>query len=327
VGGDVTDYRAQVELAARAVNVRSASTYTWFGRPSAARSPLWATLPAERLREHLVETLATELYQSFYVHGRPLPRRSSPSAPAPDPAFLERLSAANTGCCRWDPGWMVAGRDDEVLTLVRDGLRVRAPVADCDPPHGPLVRVRRPSENRATVPGMLLIDGEAPRTPPALEVRLYFHLASVAAPALVAALTSGLNAIELPFRLKLPAHPLGYRRCDAGVLYLGAEAFPRARETLRAALAACAGAWREPTPPFTKSLARGLAVAEHRPDDGDSFGSSRCHWVAEGLVEAHEQGLDALEPRVAAVGRRFAARGISLDRPFLAPGSHARYRL
>ena len=161
--------------------------------------------------------------------------------------------------------------------------------------------------------------------PPALEVRLYFHLAPVAAPALVEVLTTRLNAIGLPFRLKVPSHPAGYRRCDAGVLYLGEAAFPRAREALRAALGACAGGLREASPPFTLPLARGLAVAEHVPARGQSFGSSRCRFVAEGLVEAHEQRATGLDRRVAAVARRFEASGLSLDRPFLAPGSRARY--
>jgi hypothetical protein len=70
-----------------------------------------------------------------------------------------------------------------------------------------------------------------------------------------------------------------------------------------------------------------VAVAEHVPEHGLSFGSSRCRLLAEGVVAAYERGATALPARLEAVARCFSERGLDLDRPYLAPGSSDVYEL
>jgi hypothetical protein len=51
----------------------------------------------------------------------------------------------------------------------------------------------------------------------------------------------------------------------------------------------------------------------------------RCQLLAEGIVRAHEQGGGSLEQRLSTVVSCFAESGISLERPFLNPGSEDIY--
>src|SRR6185369_10898498 len=72
-----------------------------------------------------------------------------------------------------------------------------------------------------------------------------------------------------------------------------------------------------PDPPmFTRRLAPGLGLAED-PQNGMSFGQSRCRLVVQGLRDAYDRDEER-EPAVAA-----AFRGLGLDplRPWLEAGS------
>lgn len=324
--GGLIDYREQVALAARAVTVRSESSYAWFGRPS----PRWARsdLPPALIHRHLILQLQQELYRSFYVRGVPVPDDEESSPHSPDSAFIESLSAANASRGGWDSGWSLIRREGSVLVLERGGLRLHARTSDCSARHAASsISVRRAPESRKSLPGFLLIHGDtsSEAVSPDIEVRLYFQLPASSAPALVSVLTGRLNSDRVPFDLKLITDPTNFDRPDAAVLYLEAECFARASPSLRAVLVDCAGALRDAAPPFTKPLARGLAVAEHVPAEGGSFGTSRCRLVAEGLVDAYKIGARTVTERVDAVASRFEAAGLSLDRPYLGPGSGDRY--
>jgi lantibiotic modifying enzyme len=73
-------------------------------------------------------------------------------------------------------------------------------------------------------------------------------------------------------------------------------------------------------PAFTKSIARGVALAED-PGPGLSFGEHRCGLVAAGLIQAFEAGRRDFAGRLEAVEAQFNAAGIDLDSPYLSPGS------
>jgi class II lanthipeptide synthase len=330
----VTRWREQVALALRAVRVRSSTSYAWFGH---AARPLTAAqtigFDASVLREYLVDRLQEELYRSFYGRGRPVPFRPEEAPPVrPDPAFVEALSACNAGRGGWEPGWRVAEADGPTLLVARDGLHVRVPASECQPKRpasGTFVSVRRPNEHRAVSPGFYFARSDADHAgdDEAVEVRTYFHLAAAGAAPLIATATRLLNRARLPFGLKVIDHPDGFVRCDAGVLYLRKGDFAKARGPLQAIVSACAPHLRPQAPAFTKPLGCGVAVGEHLPRDGGSFGISRCRLVAEGIVTAHERGASGLSDRIDAVARRFAERGLDLDIPYLAPKSSDGYEL
>lgn len=328
-------HRAQVAQVLRAVAISSATTYTWFGwRSDGLPRALAAALTPAVARQYLVSRLGDELYRSFYTHGRPVPRSADATRPyRADQAFVARLSRANRGTGGWDDGWSVQRAADGVLQLQGKGLRVRARAEDCLPRGdassvGDAVSLRRPSELRAASPGFytalgderLVIGLEAP------EVRVYFNVAPTGAEPLVAVSTRLLNEARIPFELKVVEHPAGFSRCDTAVLYLDGDGFPEARESLAAVASSCSSQLRADVPPFTKPLAPGVALAEHRVGAG-SFGSSRCRLLATGILAAHERGLTGLDDRLEIVAEEFASSGVDLDAPYLAPPPVSRHAL
>lgn len=329
-------FREQVTLALRAVAVRSPTSYAWFGCPSRPLpQAVSSAFPPGAEREYLIARIAQELYRSFYTRSRPMPHRPGDDPLAgPDPAFVEALSDANTGRGGWDAGWRVEAVEGTNLQVTRHGLRMRVQSAQCAPaqaPHasGALVSVRRAKEHRAAAPGFYIALGDAEQLGgrDELEVRVYFHVTAGGAAPLVAIATRLLNEAAVAFRLKVLDHPARFSRCDAAVLYLCDGAFDRLRGTLRTIIAACAPHVRIEVPAFAGPLAPGVAVGEHLPRHGASFGTSRCRFVAEGIVAAHERNTNGLCDRLDAVARRFAARGLDLDAPYLVRAPVDRYAL
>ncbi len=305
----VSRYREQVELALRAADVAPPAAYTWFGRRSRSLSGA----------EYLVQALAAVLYRSFYTQGMPVPISRHAAVPAPpDPVFAAALSRANEGRGGWQPGWRVDRPGPADWEVARDGLRIR--VAPADRRGGPAtVSVRRPKEHREASPGFYTALGDAgPRTGGAareVEVRVYFNLTAAGAAPLVGRCTRLLNAAGLPFELKVVDHPTGFVRADAGVLYLAEHDFERVRPALRELARTCRPHLREEVPAFTRPLAPGVAIGEHDPRLGASFGSTRCQLLAEAIVDAHGLGLEA---RLDTVKRRFEVAELDLDRAYLA---------
>ena len=148
-------------------------------------------------------------------------------------------------------------------------------------------------------------------------MRVYWNVRRSGAPVLIRSVTSGLNDAAVPFRLKVADHPFRLDRCDAAVLYLGADDFRACRDGLAELANALAPHLRPAIPAFTLELAPGVGLAED--PQGDSFGGSRCAMLAEGIVRAHEQGLSGIYERVQAVADRFAEQGVAIDAPYLEP--------
>jgi hypothetical protein len=329
-------YREQLERAVRAAAVTSPTSYAWFGRRSRPLPPaVVAAVPPGTAREYLVDGLERELYRSFYSQGRPIPARPHRVVtPRPDEAFADALSRANSGVGGWEPGWQVRAVEPGTVRVARHSLTVSARVADCRAANGEWtagssVSVRRPKELRVSSPGFYVALGDADvgLEQDAIEVRVYFNLSAAGAAPLVGLCTRLLNDAWIPFSLKLIDHPTGYTRCDAAVLYLKDGHFEHVRGALRTMVSACAPHLRGEPPAFAKPLTTGVALGEHRPSLGGSFGSSRCRLVAEGIVAAHERRQGRLPDRVDAVARRFADHGLDIDVPYLAAGSSRRYAL
>ena len=184
--------------------------------------------------------------------------------------------------------------------------------------------MRRPKELTAASPGFYTALGDRKLAigDEELEVRVYFNVAAAGAAPLVGVCTRLLNEAEIPFLLKVVDHPMGFARCDTAVLYLDGDGFQGVQGSLAGAASACASQLRREAPAFTRPLTHGVAVGEHRPSLGASFGASRCRLLAEGMVDAYERGSTRLEDRLDAVARRFARRGFDFDAPYLVPANH-----
>jgi hypothetical protein len=327
-------YREQVESALRAVAVTSATSYTWFGRRSRPLPrAVTSALAPRSARALLINGLQNELYRSFYTQGRPLPVSTTCAPARSDQALVEALSRANSGTGGWQQGWRAERVEHGTVLVVRNGLHARVPVADCRGANcgcsvGAPVSIRRPKELLAGFPGFYTVLGDVEPSVgrEGVEVRVYFNIRAEGAAPLVAICTRLLNEAKIPFNLKVIDDLAGFSRCDAAVLYLD-NGFERVRESLRTIVSTCAPHLHGEPPAFAKPLAPGVAVGEHRPRLGASFGASRCRLVAEGIVAAYDSGARRLSDRIDAVARRFADHGLDLEVPYLVLGSVDRYEL
>ena len=280
---------------------------------------------------YLVTSLGNELYWSFYCRGRPVPARwGEPGPIAPDPGLAAALSDANTGGGSWQAGWTVERIEDHELVVTSD-VRVRVPLVDCRASGhvrpGAAVHIRVPKEHLWLAPGFYTALSDAPVDLESARavLRVYWNVTPTGAPALMRALTTRLNASEVPFRLKIADHPFRLDRCDAAVLYLPGGSFEAMRATLLGVAAELTGHLRPSIPAFTLELASGVGLAEH--DGGAvSFGTVRCQLLAQAIVRAHQRGVTELDERIAVVAERFAEQGIQIDAPYREPslaGRHA----
>ena len=230
------------------------------------------------------------------------------------------LSLANRGRGAWQGGWRIGAAGDDGIDVRRpDGLRLLAPPEDVRD-----AEVRLPKELLASSPGTYVALGDTPGPAGAL-ARLSWHIAPEGAVTLAARATYALNGAGLPFRIELLNDPARYaRRRDAAALLVARGDFPAVLALLRPLLRALGPHLADGAPALTKPLTRGLAVAEE-PEDGQSFAAHRCGLLAGAVVAAGERGLRDPRERLALAYDAFAAAGLSLDAPYLQPGSADAY--
>jgi len=327
-------YEAQVVAALDAVDVRQPGAFLWFGRRVSAFAPgLRAQGDTALARRLLVQCIQQRLYADFYRDGAPRPQPGGPVTPADHGGeFARTLSQANCGRGSWQGGWQVAALDGSTIAVVRpDGLRLLATADDCRADGalsaGADVHVRVPKELLGYSPGYYHALGDTPSPIGRADdrVRLSWNIAATGAVSLVARLTFALNGAQLPFSLGLPDNPARYARRDTAVLVLARTDFAAAITLLRPLLRALGPHLADGAPAFSKPLARGLALAEE-PGNGQSFGEHRCQLLAEAIVAASEHGLRTVDQRLAIVRERFRDAGVSLDAPYLRPGSDDAYK-
>jgi hypothetical protein len=330
----MTDYRNQIEMAIRAAEILSPTTYAWFRQPSPQLPRrVMRSMTPRTAREYLLYSLQSRLYGDFYCQGFPTPTEEE------DPTYLAlgmtpfvlALSKANAGTGCRESGWEVRAVAMGRVLARKDGLEVWAQATDCiassDAPVevGAQISLCLPKELLNMSPGfyMALGNHELPHGETSI-VRFYWHLTPEVATAFVRAATTRLNEAELSFRLKVLRDPTLYRRCDAGVIYALSSDYPVVSEILAAVHAEVAGGLRDTIPAFVKPLAPGLGLAED-PGALQSFGEHRCHLLADALISAYEASARPGPERTQAVINRFTEEGIDLDSPFLNPGSTDTY--
>ncbi|MEE8524424.1 MAG: lanthionine synthetase LanC family protein [Thermoanaerobaculia bacterium] len=323
---------ADLRVLVNAVRVLSATSYTVSGDhreiapPEAARRPDVDPPAADDEREALIESLADDLYQHLYT------RRGTGGGGRPDRLarrrHVARLSRANRGSGTWEPGWRIAGvEDDGKVAVVKDKVVFWARQSQVRARGGEIVtgepcRLRIPEELLEELPGFYVAIGnaDAPWDPTGEVLRLYWHLRSAAAVEWVGELTAALNAGGIPFRLKTLSDPVHYRRADAGVLYLQPAFAGAGRDPIRRVYRRVAAGLCPQVPMLTAVLAPGLAWAQG-PAGGSSFGQHRCRLVAGALVETFERRQESFEERLRAVSAAYRRQGLDPRRPHLAAGS------
>lgn len=280
----------------------------------------------------MIAVMQAQLYG--WAYNRPFEPAKVQQTPQQFTDMNDELSRANPGRERWDHGWQVFHAEPNGLIQAHKHGRTHmflpgqymlsgaAPGGQAAVPPGTVVSVYLAKEMRNFQDGFYIALGE--QVQPYYEqtslVRLYWNIRPDGAAPIVRELVGRFNRFQVPFRFKCLAYPQLYDRFDAGVLFVGRRRWDITALLVREIYPLLAQYVRPDVPSFTKRLAPGLALAED-PGSGDSFGTSRCRLVAEGVFHAYQQGLQTETARLDAIAAAFTRAGISLEQPWLNPGS------
>lgn len=315
-----------------AVVIHSPAAFALAGRASSGIAMPMIGLHVTPEMPPLMNELVMQLYHHCFANrfgGQPAPEQTSRAGS--DPEWVDSLARANQSRERWEDGWQVihampngqvaAKRGNTARTLA-PGEFVNLSGSGGVISQGAVVKVYIPRESRTVQSGYYFVFGET--LPDASDeisiVRFYWNVTTQGAAELVLGLSTQLNRWEVPFRFKTPSHPELFARTDSAVLYVPRRYAQFARGLLSGIHAKVKPLLRDDVPLFTLHLARGLAFAED-PGTQESFGICRSRILAEGIWLAHAQGVRGTGERLKVVVGQFESQGISLQRPWLNPGS------
>ena len=321
---------ARMSAALRILGILSPQVFVFAGQQIPVTPQADAAGRALPADQAMIAALQARLYATAY--NRPFDLAAAqPAAPLTD--IGDELSRANPGRERWDHGWQVyqalpngavnAHKQGRAHTFLPGQYMAVAgmPGAATAVQPGAVISGYLAKELRSQG-GFYIALGEQvqPYYEQASLVRVYWNLRHDGAAPLLRALVARFNRFQVPFRYKCLTYRELYGRFDAGVLFVG-----RRRWDITALLVAELYAQFKPyladdVPSFTRVLAPGLSFAED-PGSGDSFGTSRCRLVAEGLWRAYQRGQQTDAVRYEEIAGAFARAGLSLERPWLSPGS------
>jgi Lanthionine synthetase C-like protein/HopA1 effector protein family len=333
----MTNCREQIQGAIQATVFLSPSKYFWFGKPSPRLTAQFErALSAKAIQSWLLLTLQGQLYSDFYCQGTATPsvREANAFTHQNVGEFIDELSSANRGAGYLAEGWQVTSLPNNELIARRNGLALRVQKTDCHTANGDLldpvasVSLRFPKELLGISPGfyMAVSNVEMPDFHSADVVRFYWNLRPEAAVPLMQELTSELNGARLPFRFKVVNIRGAFSRCDAAVLYVPKSDYAPVAQIVERIYPKISERLNVRVPAFTKHLAPGLGFAEDPGKKHDSFGTHRCRLLAEGMFRAWRQRRESLSDRLRIVDAHFAKNEISLETPYLNPGSADIYK-
>jgi hypothetical protein len=287
---------------------------------------LRAILASDVLDQHDPAKLAVVLYNRCYTESILDP----PATQTSNEDLTEALAAANRSRASWDEGWTIDQMLDGGRILARKSGAARAFLPGeyltyrgigSGPEAGAKVSIFAPAGSSDLQEGFYYAFSETVSNYDEGErtVRFYWNVSREGAPRLVEAITRTLNRFQIPFRFKCLARSSAYPRRDAAVLYLDARYYPIAALVVESIYSEVQHVLHPSTPLFAKRLADGLAFAE---DPGGSFGENRTKILAGAMVATRAMPV---EERIAELRHQFEQRGLSLDRPWLNPGSMDRY--
>ena len=308
---------AYLQTVVDAVAIRDKLSFEFAGQP--------ITVPANQT---LAEQLMLTLYQQAFArrfYGTAVEIVDCGAAPA----FVARLSAANTSQATTEAGWAPFGSNEREEQFTSQGrLQRTAPLTrspllwqTADAPRA-VLPVQH--EARDWMPQFYFAFGEhlPNQADDRDNLRIYFHCTADAAVLLMRWLTSTLNGYQIPFRMKCLNHPRLFDRVDALVLFFEKRYYQCIVRLLGQLPDEVPGGLQEGVPLFSKRLGQGVGLAED-PGNGESFGQSRTRMLAEALVAAWRNGNAAMN----AIQDHFASQGIELQTAYLNGGSCDWYSL
>ena len=333
--------KAELAKIVGAVAVTSPDSFTFAGRPFSAAAHQQQHQQQQQAAGFAQQNpLATLLEQVFYqyCYSRTFDgqlRDETAQPPSPDSNLTPALSEANATRERWDTGWQVYQLLPSGQILAHKQGRTRAlwpgeflslDAPGMQPRPGQNISVFFMRETTTMQPGFYFAFGEAQGDEQEgfSLVRFYWNLRAEGAAPLMRAVTRRLNRFQVPFRFKCLANGAFYHRQDSAVLYVNKRFYRVTSWLLADAHAELSAHLRPETPLFTKRLADGLGLAEE-PYTGESFGMQRCRILAEGVLSAEARALKDNAARLEEVEQHFHRYGLTLERPYLNPGSVDQY--
>ena len=114
-------------------------------------------------------------------------------------------------------------------------------------------------------------------------MRVYFSVHAQHVGIVLHAITATLDEIGVRYLLKCPFRPAEFTRVDSLIVYLRRDDWERAGEPLAASARNVSQHLRPESPPLTCIAAPGMSYAQD-PGNKQSFGESRCHALAAGVM-------------------------------------------
>jgi hypothetical protein len=316
-----TGHQRQVLQAMKAVRVLGPGSFSWLdGEPF----QVGAAPPGRR---PLIDALSRQLYQCFFVTGRPVDQPVG----KPETGSMDGRSALGHDFRRLRaelPPREITGEVLAVLpagyVVLREGIRMLVPFGPAAPSPAPggrrIAHFGTRSWTTSASPGHF--SAQYGSVPASLRLlRVYWHVRPELAEELVAQLQKGLTARGISFRVKVIRDPGHYLRRDSAVLYVARETWPDAAPVIFATHAMLKPGMEGGVPALTKTAAKGLALAEDPAVARTSFGMHRCTALARAIVAGSEQGADTDAALLQACATAFRAASIDPDRPYLRRGS------
>ncbi len=165
---------------------------------------------------------------------------------------------------------------------------------------------------------------------------IYFNFSSEAAVYAMNCITTKLNANQLPFVFEVLHNPLNYRFYNSGILKVFSEQYNPDQykkfilPVLQTIYEENKSQFRKEIPIFTKKIAPGIGLAE-RPNSQIKFRNvldsegNYCEFVADALIEAHQNNDDSPQSRMKYIIRNFEKYGVDIERPYLNPNAEDIY--
>lgn len=259
--------------------------------------------------------------------------------------FFQELHRNNFGQGYFDFDWLIIGEEqDKILPVRKNDLIVHiSPLRHLQPSDryakvGDFVAVKMPAKMLEQGYYIALGDGGAINYqnsdfdengfPGRNVVNIYFNLTAEGALAIMSSITQQLNQLNIPFNFKVLYNSDDYPLEDAATLSIERQHYELVRPILKDIyLANCVYFYPE-IPLFTKSLALGLSLAEEpisKSSAVESFGLHRFQPIAEGLINAWQQGDNLPEQKIKSILNCFFYRKIDLKLPYLNANSEDIY--
>lgn len=292
------------------------------GVPAASAAELQKQLPV----------FAAALYSRWFARWWPPAFTERP--PEDKPGIVPLVRAAHRATERFSEGWVaraampggavVAARNGEELYFesadYENLTRLAAPVRPGD---SLAVTMRRDSVDQS---GWWLTWSSLGPAPESGMLRIYWNVEAHSSAPLVREITTVLEDAAVPYTMKCPSHPALFGRCDAVVLYVAIGVWTDVKTRLREVCQNMGMHLREPTPPLTLRLGRGVALARD-PGNGRSFGETMSWVIAEGVLSILAAGTVSDTNALGAMAHHLVVAGINLQRPYLGNGADPEFAI